>query len=81
MNQQAIRTRVTRLLVVPQGEPMYSEMTTTVEIDDEVGGEFVVVSQEGRDDIGKIAINPEEWPALRAAINRMVKACQPEVKR
>lgn len=60
---------------------MYSEMTTTVEIDDEVGGEFVVVSQEGRDDIGKIAINPEEWPALRAAINRMVKACQPEVKR
>lgn len=80
MNQQTIRTRVTRLLVVPQGEPMYSEMTTTVEIDDEVGGEFVVVSQEGREDIGKITINPEEWPVLRAAINRMVKACQPEVK-
>lgn len=81
MNQQTIRTRVTRLLVVPQGEPMYSEMTTTVEIDDEVGGEFVIVSQEGREDIGKITINPEEWPALRAAINRMVKACEPEVKR
>ena len=76
-----IRTRVTRLLVVPQGEPMYSEMATTVEVGDEVGGEFVVVSQVGRDDLGKITINPEEWPALRAAINRMVKACEPEVKR
>lgn len=69
-------TQVTRLLVVPEGEPKFSEMATTVEIDDEAAGEFVVVSQYGRADIGKIAINPEEWPALRAAINRLIRQCE-----
>lgn len=73
-----IRTRVTRLLVLPEGEPAYSEMGTTVSIDDEAGGEYVVVEQHGRTDIGKIAVNPEEWPALRAAINRLVRACEDE---
>lgn len=70
------KTRVTRLLVVPQGEPTFSEQATTVEIADEAAGEFVEVTQHGRSDIGKIAINPEEWPALRAAINRLVRLCE-----
>lgn len=70
------RTRTMSLLVVPHGEPAFSEMATTVEIEDEAAGEFVIVSQVGRVDLGKIAINPEEWPALRAAINRMVRACE-----
>lgn len=70
------QTRITRLVVVPEGEALFSELATTVEIDDEASGEFVIVEQCGRTDIGKIAINPEEWPALRAAINRMVRACR-----
>ena len=70
------RTRVTRLLVVPEGEPSFSEMSTTVEIEDESAGEFVVVAQRARIDMGQIAINPEEWPALRAAINQMVEQCE-----
>lgn len=69
------QTRVTSLAVFQEGETLFSEMTTTVSIDDEAAGEFVVVEQVGRTDIGKIAINPEEWPALRSAINRMVKQC------
>ena len=69
------KARVTRIVVVPNGETLYCEEATTVEIDDESGGEFVVVSQDARSDLGKIAINPEEWPAIRSAINRMVKAC------
>lgn len=68
-------TRVTRLTVLPEGQPMFSEMATTVEIADEAAGEFVEVTQHGRADIGKIAINPEEWPALRAAINRLIRQC------
>lgn len=71
-----IKTRVTQLVVVPDGEPLFSEMATTVQITDEAGGEYVEVSQEGRTDLGKIAINPEEWPALRAAINRLVRQCR-----
>ena len=66
-------TRVTRLHVLPEGEPLFSEKAFTVEIDDEAGGEFVVV----HDWEGKIRLNPEEWPALRRAIGRMVKECRP----
>ena len=71
-------TRVMALLVVPVGQPAYSEMATTVEIVDEAAGEFVEVVQHGRTDIGKIMINSEEWPALRSAIDRMIKACREE---
>ena len=64
--------RVTRLHVLPEGEPLFSEQAFTVEIDDEAGGEFVVV----HDCEGKIRLNAEEWPALCNAINQMVKECR-----
>ena len=69
-------TRTMAVIVLPHDQPTYSEMATTVSIDDEVGGEFVVVSQDGRADLGKIAITPEEWPTLRAAIDRMIGECR-----
>jgi len=68
--------RTTKLVVSPKGEEVYSEMCTFVELTDEAAGEFVMVSQSGRTDIGKIAISPEEWPALRDAINRMIAQCR-----
>lgn len=68
--------RTTALTVAPEGEPTFSEMATTVAICDEAAGEFVEVKQRGRVDIGKIQINPEEWPSLREAIDRMIKACR-----
>lgn len=71
-------TRVTALVVLPVGQPTFSEMATTVEIADEAAGEFVEVKQRGRIDIGKIQINPEEWPALREAIDRMIAGCRCE---
>lgn len=64
--------------VGPVGSPSYSELVTEVAIDDEAGGEFVEVRQDGRTDIGKICIDPDEWPALRAAINRAVRMCRNE---
>lgn len=70
------KTRVTRLTVLPEGQPTFSEMATTVEIADEAAGEFVEVTQHGRADIGKIIIHPEEWPTLRAAINRLIRQCE-----
>ena len=71
-------TRVTKLVVLPVGDPIYSEMATTVEIVDEAAGEFVEVAQHGRVDIGKILVSPEEWPALREAIDRMIAECRCE---
>ena len=68
-------TRVTQIVVCPQGEPLYSDAATTVQITDEAGGEFVEVSQDAQGQ-GKIWINPEEWPALRSAINRLIKQCR-----
>lgn len=68
-------TRVTKLTITPDGEPLFSERATDVLIDDEAAGEFVVVEQRA-DGMGKIAIDPDEWPTLRAAINRMVRGCQ-----
>ena len=68
-------TRVTKLTITPDGEPLFSNQATDVLIDDEAAGEFVVVEQRA-DGMGKIAIDPDEWPTLRAAINRMVKGCQ-----
>lgn len=70
--------RVTQWTVVPIGEPTFSEMATVVSIDDESGGEFVVVKQSGRVDLSKIAINPDEWPALRKAIDTAIKQCRQE---
>jgi len=70
--------RVTELVVLPVGQPTYSEMATTVVIVDEAAGEFVEVVQHWRADPGKIMINPEEWPAIREAIDRLIAECREE---
>jgi hypothetical protein len=72
-------TRITQLTVVPEEKPIFSEQATTVTIQDDSGGEFVVVEQ-AYADYGKIAIDPKEWPDLRAAIDQMVKECKEEAK-
>ena len=72
----ANESRVTRIVLVPHGQPLFSEMATTVEIEDEAAGEFVEVSQHGAPELGTIQISPEEWPALRSAINRLVRECR-----
>lgn len=65
-------TRVTRCHIAPKGESFFSASAFAVSIEDEGGGEFVVVSDsEGKE----IRISPEEWPALRETIERMVSAC------
>lgn len=70
--------RTTQLTVLPIGESINSEMATTITIEDEGSGEFVVIEQHGRVDIGKIAIDVDEWPDLREAIDLMVSECRPD---
>ena len=70
--------RTVALLVAPDTEPTYSERATKVSIDDESGGEFVIVEQNGRADTGRIEIAPEEWPMLSDAIDTMISACRDE---
>ena len=70
------KTRTMAILLLPIGDATYSEMATTVRINDKAAGEFVEVCQSERDGVGKIAIEPDEWPTLRAAINQMIDECR-----
>lgn len=56
-----METRITSLIVLPEGEPIFSERATIVRIEDEAGGEYIVVSQDSIPGRGNVAINPEEW--------------------
>lgn len=74
-----IETRITKLTVLPVGADLFCETAFNVEIDDEAAGEYVKVTSNlefGKDDCGVIRIDPEEWPALKAAIEQMVKECR-----
>lgn len=71
--------RTTHVIVLPKGEPLFSEFGTEVFIEDTSGGEFVVINQEQQDQYGKVAISPEEWPSLKLAIETMIKNCK-EIK-
>lgn len=71
-------TRITRIVVQNPNESIYAESTTTIEIDDMGGGEFVVLNQTSEDGSeNMISINPDEWPTIRKAVDQMVKACKP----
>lgn len=67
--------RITQLTVLPEGEPLFSDIAHTVTIDDEGAGEYVVVKSLS-EHYGKIAIDVKEWPALKDAIDRMIQECK-----
>lgn len=73
------RVRVTRLSVLPPKEPLFSEQCTNVSIVDEAAGEFLEIKQQsGRTDAKSqtIQVSPEEWPALKQAIEQLLADCQ-----
>lgn len=64
-------TKITSVTVLPEGEPLYSETATQITMTDESGGAFLEVVQH----VGKVLISPEEWPAIRDAIDSLIKQC------
>lgn len=58
----------TQLTIVPTGQTLNDERATRVALEDDGAGIFVTVSQ----DDGAVRIDPDEWPALRDAIERMM---------
>lgn len=74
-------TRTLAVIVLPEDESIFCESATTIRIEDESGGEFVVIEQHPDNrDAQQIAINPEEWPMVRAAIDDMVAKCKGETE-
>lgn len=69
-------TRTVKIAVVFKGEPLFHESATEIEIVDEAAGEYLEVSQCSDSHEGKIKIDPHEWPALKAAIDKMIKECR-----
>jgi hypothetical protein len=65
-------TRKTGITVMPKGEQIFSIKSTHVSIDDEGGGEFVRISQTADTDT-YITLDPEEWPAVKAAVDELIK--------
>jgi len=64
-------TRITQMTIVPEGEHIFSEMATVISIDDEASGEYLTIEQPCREK-ASIAINPEEWETIKAAIEQML---------
>lgn len=66
-------TRITRMHIIPEGEPIFTEKGYTVEIDDESGGEFVIVKDGSisTDSVG-VRIDPKDWIEVRAAVNDLM---------
>ena len=80
INDSPLRVRITRLSVLPAKEPLFSERCTNVSIVDEAAGEFLEVEQQSACTDAKsqtIQISPEEWPALKQAIEQMLAECEP----
>ena len=67
--------RAIKWTVVREKEPLFYELATDIEIVGEGAGEFVEVKQH-TEEYGKVQIDPEEWPAIREAIDCAVKLCR-----
>ena len=70
------KIEILSMIVMPENGGIFDERATTITRVDESCGEFIEVSQHGRTDLGKIAIDPEEWPMLKQAINSMIELCK-----
>lgn len=73
MNTKAYQTRITKMIVLPEGEQLFSEMATSIEIMDESAGEYLLIEQEGNEK-KFIEVTIEEWPHLQKAIETMFKS-------
>jgi len=65
-------TRTTKMIVGVKNQQIFDDSVTEIEIVDEAAGEFLEVSQEG----GKLRFDPEEWPHVRDAVEKMFKLCR-----
>lgn len=73
--------RVTEITVLPAGLSPSSERATRIKIADEGGGEFVEVEQIHSSFVsGLTRIDPDEWPHIRDAIDKMIANCMTETK-
>lgn len=72
--QGEFEVRATQWTITPKGKPIFDERATTLKIEDEAGGEFLVLENCG--DCGNengFRFDVEDWPPLRALIDEAIK--------
>lgn len=67
---------VSAVTVLPKGEAIFHEAATTISIDDECAGPFLIVSQDIEGGIQQIKITADEWPHIKSAIDQMFIECK-----
>jgi hypothetical protein len=76
MSEINYETRITQVVVVPEGEPSFSDLATIIQIEDEAEGvEFLSLRQNLKPE-AYVRIYPPEWPMLRSAIDDMMARCR-----
>ena len=73
-----MKPRITKMSVLPDNCSIFECEATHIAIDDEGAGEYVTITQHTDDRHGDhvVNINPSEWPAIRAAVNKLIKECK-----
>lgn len=75
--ESKFEVREVKWCVVPKKETLFSEMATYVEIVDEAGGEFLVISQSGGNKgLQEIRLDVEEWEAVKKAVDYAAALCR-----
>ena len=64
---------VRSIMVYPEGEPWFHELSTKVSLEDEGDGYYVVLAQSpDRPELGQICLNPDELDAVYAAAKQLL---------
>lgn len=69
-------TRTTKMTILPEGDPIFSENATNIEVAQEAGSDgFLKITQDAGDPIydGSVCIDHDNWPAIKAAIETMLE--------
>jgi len=64
-----LHQRITQITILPEGEPIFSEMATVLTIEDEAAGEYVTITQPHD---GNIRIERREWQSVCEAIDTLM---------
>jgi hypothetical protein len=70
--------RTESILLTPPSEPIFSEATLRIKIEDEAAGEFLVFESLSND--GKLRLDPDEWPAFKASVEFMLSEIEKHKK-
>ena len=66
-------TRVTEVVVLPKGQPTFSEQATRISIKTEGEGEFIEISQDtDSNSSGTVRFDVDEWGDIAHQVSKMI---------